>query len=85
MGGPGHRSLFFLRNIKVSEPPESRKLVKMGHFIKFHEISWTFRKFHDFAELSHFREISPFLVFWSVLSPPGELENLNIPIGITRF
>ena len=37
------------------------------------------------AEFSYFGEISPFLVFWSVSSPPGELKNLNIPIGITRF
>ena len=37
------------------------------------------RNFHIFGE------ISPFLVFWSVSSPPGELKNLNIPIGITRF
>ena len=37
------------------------------------------------AEFSYFGEISPLFVFWSVSSPPGELENLNIPIGITRF
>ena len=37
------------------------------------------RNFHDSGE------ISPLLVFWSVSSPPGELKNLNIPIGITRF
>ena len=85
MGGPGHRSLFFLRNIKVSEPPESRKLVKMGHFMEFHEAHEISSNFMIFAEFPHFREISPFLVFWSVSSPPGELKNLNIPIGITRF
>ena len=28
LGGPAPRSLFFLRNIMVSEPPESRKLVR---------------------------------------------------------
>ena len=37
LGGPAPRSLFFLRNIKVSEPPY------------FLEISWTFMKF---AEIS---------------------------------
>ena len=37
------------------------------------------RKFNIFGE------ISPFFVFWSVSSPPGELKNLNIPIGISRF
>ena len=30
-------------------------------------------------------EIPPFLGFWSVSSPPGELKNLNIPIGISMF
>ena len=86
LGGPEPRSLFFLRNIKVSEPPEYRKIVRNGYFleiswnfIKFPEISWFVRIFHDSGE------ISPLLVFWSVSSPPGELKNLNIPIGITRF
>ena len=50
--------------------------------MEFHEIC---RTSMIFAEFSHFGEISPFLVFWSVSSPPGELKNLNIPIGITRF
>ena len=50
--------------------------------MKFHEI---YRIFMIFAEFSHFGEISPFLGFWSVWSPPGELQNLNNPIGITRF
>ena len=36
LGGPAPRSLFFLRNIKVSEPPEYGKLVRNGDF---HEIS----------------------------------------------
>ena len=39
LGGPAPRSLFFLRNIKVSEPPEYKKFVKIGIFLKFHEIS----------------------------------------------
>ena len=47
--------------------------------MEFSEISWFLRNFHISGE------ILPFLVFWSVSSPPGELENLNIPIGITRF
>ena len=50
--------------------------------MKFHEIWRNFmilRIFHISGE------ILPFLVFWSVSSPPGELKNLNIPIGITRF
>ena len=50
--------------------------------MEFHE---TFRFFMIFAEFSHFGEISPFLGFWSVWSPPGELKNLNMPIGITMF
>ena len=86
LGGPAPRSLFFLRNIKVSEPPEYRKLVRNCYFLefswsfmKFPEISWFLRNFHISGE------ISPFLVFWSVSSPPGRLKNLNIPIGITRF
>ena len=37
------------------------------------------------AEFPYFGEFPPFLGFWSVSSPPGELKNLNIPIGITRF
>ena len=86
LGGPAPRSLFFLRNIKVSEPPEYRKIARncyfreiSWNFTKFPEISWFVRNFHDSGE------ISPLLVFWSVSSPPGELKNLNIPIGITRF
>ena len=50
--------------------------------MKFQEI---LRNSMIYAEFSYFGEISPFLVFWSVSSPPGELQNLNIPIGITRF
>ena len=50
--------------------------------MKFHE---NFRNFMICAEFSYFGEISPFLGFWSVWSPPGELKNLNNPIGITRF
>ena len=71
-------------------------MTKFGHF---HEISWDFMRFSSkswncmkFPEIWWFRrnfhiseEISPFLVFWSVSSPPRELKNLNIPMGITRF
>ena len=39
LGGPAPRSLFFLRNIKVSEPAEYKKLAKMGIVLKCHEIS----------------------------------------------
>ena len=39
LGGPAPRSLFFLRNIKVSEPPEYKKFVKICFFLKFHEMS----------------------------------------------
>ena len=38
-----------------------------------------------YAEFPYFWGIARFFVFWSVSSPPGELKNLNIPIGITRF
>ena len=44
LGGPARRSLFFLRNIKVSEPPEYRKIVRNGYFL---EISWNFMKFSE--------------------------------------
>ena len=54
--GPAPRSLFFLRNIKVSEPPGTGKLVRNGEFseiswnlVKFHEISWFLQKFHYFC------------------------------------
>ena len=86
LGGPAPRSLFFLRNIKVSEPPEYGKLVRncdfheiSWHFMKFHEISWFLRNFHVC------RGFSPFFCFWSVSGPPGRLKNISIPIGITRF
>ena len=52
LGGPAPRSLFFLRNIKVSEPPEYRKMVRNWYFLK---ISWDFTnfdKFHELYELS---------------------------------
>ena len=86
LGGPAPRSLFFLRNIKVSEPPEYRKIVRNCYFLKiswnftnFAEFSWFLRKFHIF------NEICRFCGFWSVWSRPEELKNLNIPIGISRF
>ena len=34
LGGPAPRSLFFLRNIKVSEPPVSGKLVRNCYFLE---------------------------------------------------
>ena len=34
LGGPAPRSLFFLRNIKVSEPPEYKKFVKKLYFLE---------------------------------------------------
>ena len=46
LGGPAPRSLFFLRNIKVSEPPECKKFLKNCHFL---EISWNFMKFSEFS------------------------------------
>ena len=49
LGGPAPRSLFFLRNIKVSEPPEYRKMVRDLFFLKFHEISQNLQNFHDFS------------------------------------
>ena len=48
LGGPAPRSLFFLRNIKVSEPPVSGKLARNCFFL---EISWNFMTFH---EIHHF-------------------------------
>ena len=42
LGGPARRSLFFLRNIKVSEPPVSGKSVRNCYFLEF---SWNFMKF----------------------------------------
>ena len=39
LGGPAPRSLFFLRNIKVSEPPEYRKLSEIVIVLKFQEIA----------------------------------------------
>ena len=50
--------------------------------MKFHEIC---RNFMICAEFSYFGGNFTILGFWSVSSPPGELKNLNIPIGITRF
>ena len=47
--------------------------------MKFPEISWFSLNFHILMGNSLF------WVFGSVSSPPGELKNLNIPIGITRF
>ena len=47
--------------------------------MKFAEFPWFLLNFHNFGG------ISPFFVFWSVSSPPGELKNINIPIGIARF
>ena len=49
------------------------------NFIKFAEIPVCMRNFHILGG------IPTFFVFLSVSSPPGELKNLNIPIGITRF
>ena len=34
LGGPAPRSLFFVRNIKVSEPPEYKKFVRNGYFLE---------------------------------------------------
>ena len=39
---------------------------------------------HDSCETFMFWG-NPTIVFWSVSSPPGELKNLNIPIGISMF
>ena len=50
--------------------------------MKFHEI---FRTFMNFAEFSQFGGTFTIFMFWSVSSPPGELKNLNIPIGISMF
>ena len=46
LGGPAPRSLFFLRNIKVSEPPEYKKFVQNGYFL---EISSNFMKFSEIS------------------------------------
>ena len=86
LGGPAPRSLFFLRIIKVFEPPEYGKLLRNG---EFHEIPWKFMKFHDFSwipcNFHVFRGFPPIFVFWGVWGPPGRFENLDIPIGISRF
>ena len=48
--------------------------------MKCYEICRFFvRNFHGLGEIHHF------LGFWSVSSPPGELKNLNIPIGISMI
>ena len=77
LGGPAPGSLFFLRIIKVFEPPEYGKLLRNG---EFHEISWNFMKFHDFHE---FHVIPMFLgdfltfLFSGVFGAlPGGLETL---------
>ena len=45
LGGPAPRSLFFLRNIKVSEPPFPRKFIRKCVFHEFEGISWNSKKF----------------------------------------
>ena len=86
LGGPAPRSLFFLRNIKVSEPPEYEKLVRNGeireiswNLVKIHETSWFWLQIHEFCVFYIF------FAFWSVSGRPGRVKNLNNPIGILRF
>ena len=54
LGGPARRSLFFLRNIKVSEPPEYRKWSETDISLQSHGISWNFQIFHDFCGIFTF-------------------------------
>ena len=62
LGGPAPRS-FFSRNIKVSKLPEYRKWSEIVLFLKFHGISWNFKKITISDNFS---------VFW-------RLRNLDIP------
>ena len=75
LGGPARRSLFFLRNIKVSEPPEYRKMVRNWYFLeiswnfmKYSEISWFLRNFHILGKFHHFWGFGAFGVL------PGSLK-----------
>ena len=72
LGGPARRSLFFLRNIKVSEPPEYRKLVRNCYFLEF---PWNFMKFPDF------HDFCGIFIFWGNFTIFGVLERLESSRG----
>ena len=75
LGGPARRSLFFLRNIKVSEPPEYRKMVRNGYsletswnFMKLSDFPWFVRNFHILGNIHNFWGFGAFGVL------PGSLK-----------
>ena len=71
LGGPAPRSLFSLRNIKVSEPPESRKLVRNW-------ISWNFMNIHG---ISRNCVVFRIVTFWRNFTIFGVLERFESSRG----